>query len=391
MNIVLDTNILFENWYLEGPHFLLLEKYLSISESKLFIPEIVVLETKNLFRKELKKLLSGAHKLSRYLPDEQVFKQLPGEQEKYEEYVTKLDERLKELNVERPGHSDIPHDVLIQRDLAYRKPFGQSGKGYTDTLLWEVILQKIAAKETVAFLISKNPGDFAVSKKVLKLHDDLKNDLMSAGLPEDSVRYFSDLKCFIDEIIKPELEPIAITNRIATALKENGVYRGFSVKDWFTNSQQAIIDKVNDHIGDAFGNYRYELEDPSVSCIEDPETMTIDGVTCYDESSHIYHIECSLLADMSIDVLVHKSEYDYRGGNTPLDVWDYDWNESFVWAVLSVNLPLSLSLVFDSSTEVIDSFEVDDIGELWGWCKHCGSQIMSDAAEQCSKCGKSFR
>lgn len=53
MNIVLDTNIVFNNWYLRGPHFSLLEKYLGLSDARLFVPEIIALETKNNFNKEL--------------------------------------------------------------------------------------------------------------------------------------------------------------------------------------------------------------------------------------------------------------------------------------------------------------------------------------------------
>ncbi len=38
MNIVLDTNIIYSDWYLSGINFGLLEKYLKQSDAKLFIP-----------------------------------------------------------------------------------------------------------------------------------------------------------------------------------------------------------------------------------------------------------------------------------------------------------------------------------------------------------------
>ena len=53
MNIVLDTNIIYRDWYLSGINFGLLEKFLKQSNAKLFVPEIVVLEAKNKFKQEL--------------------------------------------------------------------------------------------------------------------------------------------------------------------------------------------------------------------------------------------------------------------------------------------------------------------------------------------------
>jgi len=59
-------------------------------------------------------------------------------------------------------------------------------------------------------------------------------------------------------------------------------------------------------------------------------------------------------------------------------------------AVIELKLPLSFSLVFDASKETVEDFEVNGVGEVWGWCIFCGAQIMSDAAEECWSCGKSF-
>jgi len=46
MNIVLDTNVICNDWYLSRVNFGLLEKYLKLNDARLFIPEIVVSETR---------------------------------------------------------------------------------------------------------------------------------------------------------------------------------------------------------------------------------------------------------------------------------------------------------------------------------------------------------
>ncbi len=389
MNIVLDTNVIYGDWYLTGPQFSLLRNYLGLSDARLFVPEIVVLETKNLFKRELGRLVLDVAKLDRYLPDEDILEKLPHLLDAGHDYDSKLDKRLGELNAERPDHSDISHDGIVERALGPRKPFREDDKGYRDCLLWEVVLHKIARKDTITFLISENHRDFADKPTDRILHADLRQDLVSAGLPEDCVQYYSNLKNFIDERVKGELK--IKTDDIVLSLKQ-GRYGAFSVEKWFVENRNGIMDKVNDKIESVFVHaYANELEDPKVTYIEDPEEIEIVEVDHYEGDEPLYHIEVCVTADMAVDVFVTKA--DYYGGLhelIPLEVWDSDWNKWYIWAVIQVKLPISISLLFDASKEEVESIEVDSIGELWGWCRFCGAQVMSDAAEECWNCGKAF-
>jgi hypothetical protein len=47
MNIVFDTNVIFRDWYLNGPNMILIETFIKSQKLKLVIPEIVIQETKN--------------------------------------------------------------------------------------------------------------------------------------------------------------------------------------------------------------------------------------------------------------------------------------------------------------------------------------------------------
>ena len=69
MKIVFDTNALYGNWYLNGPKFRLIEEAIKCRICKLIVPEIVLLELLNNYRKlileghsslsKLNKLISG--------------------------------------------------------------------------------------------------------------------------------------------------------------------------------------------------------------------------------------------------------------------------------------------------------------------------------------------
>jgi len=392
MNIVLDTNIIYGDWYLRGLNFILLEKYLKLSGAKLFIPEIVVLEAKNLFMKELTKSIKLLDKditeLRTLLPKEDILPKLPDIAERCRQYDTQFDKRLAEFKAERPRHSDIPHDVIVSRALAHRKPFGEKDRGYRDTLLWEVILRKIATKGATTFLISHNHKDFANKSTDRMLHADLIEDLVSAGLSRDSVQFYSDVKIFVDEQVKSKLE--VIVDNIVKSLQQ-GSYKGFSLKNWFIENRDAITEKVNDKVGSVFAHHYSELEDPTVTYIEDPEEISVVEVVHYEGDEQLYHLDICVTADLVVDVFVDKGAY-YSGLDelVPLEVWDSDWNEWYVWAVIQLKLSLSLSLLFDASKESVENFEVNSIGEFWGWCRFCGAQIMNETAEECSNCGRSF-
>ncbi|KPJ68573.1 MAG: hypothetical protein AMJ43_00025 [Coxiella sp. DG_40] len=393
MNIVLDTNIIYGDWYLSGINFGLLEKYLKQSDAKLFVPEIIVSETKNLFKKGLTKLIAELVKniaeLHRYLPEEDTLQELPDIDEKCNEYNAKLDKRLAQLNAERPGYSNIPHDSVVARALAPRKPFKEKDTGYRDTLLWEVILRKIATKDTSTFLISNNHKDFANKPTDRLLHSDLIEDLVSVGLPKDSVQFYYNLKSFVDGQVKSKLK-VKVDDTVQS-LKENR-YEGFSFTEWFNKNREAIAEKLNEKISIAFTHVYRELEDPTVTCIEELKEANIEEVNHYEDDEQVYYIGVSATLTMTVDFFVDKAAY-YSGLDAlvPLDVWDSDWNEWVVWAVIpELELSVSFSLLFDTSEKTVDDFEVNEVDEIWGWCRFCQAQIMSDAAEGCWSCGKSF-
>lgn len=52
IQIVFDANVIFTNWHLNGPSMVLIEKLIASGECKLIVPEIVILEARNLSREK---------------------------------------------------------------------------------------------------------------------------------------------------------------------------------------------------------------------------------------------------------------------------------------------------------------------------------------------------
>ena len=383
MKIVLDTNVIFNNWYLDSPNFKVVEQLVKLDVCKLVIPEIVMFEMRNKYEEELTEKMPAARHLNTLLPRDKQIGRLDIDElcKNYEVFLTK---KFKELGIEIPSHSDIPQDDIISRLFTKRKPFNKlktSDKGYRDALLWEVILRKIANKVDTTFFITDNKKDFAEEGDTVKLHGDLIEDMKNCGLTETAVCLCVSLAQWVSDNGVRYLK----TAELAEDLRD-GECEGFSLRNWFISERETFIEVLNDKIGDILSIW-LEIEDPTVTFIEDPESVGVDEVLVIDKDT--VFLKAEVLAGVSIDVLMDKWEYDTETNRIPLMLLDWDWNEWYVFASLFTNLPIRFSATFDIQKKQITSFELDDI-EIYGWCRHCGAVVLSDSAEECYKCGKQF-
>ncbi|NQT21352.1 MAG: DUF4935 domain-containing protein [Planctomycetes bacterium] len=380
-NIVLDTNAIFDHWYLTGPSIMVLQRFMALTGSRLIIPEIVLLETVNLFQREVAKARSQLRKLERFgnIDTSQVIHDIDLAPKEYEQ---KLRSRLSELQAEIISHENIPHSRIVARVLDRRKPFGQSGKGYRDTLLWEVILSKIATVECVTFLVTNNHVDFGIRDKQGELHSDLVEDLAAAELPEDRVCLCPSLNVFVREHATPGLEKATAT--IVEQLRQ-GRYGTFSIVDWFNEHREKLLSE--DRLIDIL-SFSPELESPELSYMEEIKEVEVEDVAKLDDDR--VFIDAVVASQVVIDVFIYHSNYYLAYEHYPISVMDDSWNESYTWAQVELSLPIAFSLVFNLLTETVEAFETSDIPEILGFCHLCGEAIVNDAAETCTACGRSL-
>ena len=373
IQIVLDTNIIFKDWFFKKPNMRLLKKWLESSDSKLFIPQIVKAEVLNKYKETVQEKLNYVNKLNGLLLSTQKIK-LPDIKEIVESYQNYIEEIIQDFKVEQPDHSQIPHNDIIQRDLSRRRPFQTSGKGYRDTLLWEVILREIASQETKTYFISDNWNDFGIKDKN-ELHEHLQEDLKKNHLSIDCVILLRNLSDFIDKFVKPTLEAIPDLTK--------GKYDSFDFYNWFKNNREIIGNEIDKYLESIYP----DLEDPSVSYVEDPEEIEIFDIYILDEDRVL--IEANVNVDVNLDIFVFKNDYAWLSEKYNFIIWDNDWNKHYMWTQMLVNLPISIKLIFNIRDIEVENFEIE-VQEIFGFCPNCSAAILSDAAESCSKCGKSF-
>lgn len=381
IQIVLDTNVIFNKWYLEGPSFRAIEQLVKVDVCKLVVPEIVIAEVKSKYKEEVIAKIRRVSQLNAVLPPEKRIQRIDAD-ELYKSYEDYLNKKFKELGVLVPSHGDISQNDIVSRLFEKRKPFGKkqtTDKGYRDSLLWEVIIKKVACKGITTVLITENTHDFAEENNEGKLHCDLLEDIKNCGMDEGSVCLFSSLERWLSEQGMQYLE----VTKVAEELKD-GKYEDFSLLNWFKSERATFTEKLNEDIAGVFAHW-HEIDEPNVVYLEDPESIGVDEVRSLDKET--LYLKAEVVVGVNIDAFLEQWEYDLETSLLPIVLSDPNWNEQYAFVCLYTIMPISFSATFDIVTKEITSFELDDI-EVWGWCKHCRAAIVSDAAEGCWKCQK---
>ncbi|HHF3108932.1 TPA: PIN domain-containing protein [Vibrio alginolyticus] len=201
MNVFLDTNAFYNNWFVDNANFNLLFNYLNNERLSLILSELVVQEVNNIQGRESREAIldievakKKLYKLNRYesfarnddidIPHYDIFSIL-GDKVDF----------LKKIDYEK-----IPHSEVVNRALNIKKPFTEGEKGYRDTLIWLSFIKflKITnVKGDVAF-ITNNKSDFFEGKgEKLSLHPDLVRDVENIGL-EATIHPYRNIYDFLN-------------------------------------------------------------------------------------------------------------------------------------------------------------------------------------------------
>lgn len=198
MKIVLDTNIIFRDFFMKSGRFEILLDYVKRTNSKVILPRIVYDEVLISYERELKSrheqyikiknslsgIIQGTLAETNVSPEEEVVS--------YEKYLKKK-LRIKDEDIFDYKETYL-HDVM-DRAMRRKRPCTERGEEIRDAVLWLSILD-IAEKDhdrSVIF-ISNNKKQFALDND--SLHPSL---LTECGERDLKVIYFSSLDNFAIE------------------------------------------------------------------------------------------------------------------------------------------------------------------------------------------------
>lgn len=274
MKIVLDTNIYRKDFLLSSRKFEMLIDYISKTDTKIIVPQIVYQELEGLYARELKKHLNSIDNsrggLSRLLIEETI----PEIELNVEEVKLKYMEYFRsKLNLQNDDIIPYKNEYLpeiINRSIEGTRPSSINKKEFKDTIIWLTIIDVALglADKTISF-ISANTKDFAGRDR--NLHADLRSDAEAKGI---SVQYFSSL----DDFLKEKAESIVFVSKewILSALRTEALEeilvqdmerRGTVIlENWLSRKDASFseLTTMNPVQTDLTGFYTYEMSDGSI-------------------------------------------------------------------------------------------------------------------------------
>lgn len=179
MNIFIDSNILYQDYFFENKSNKKLLEYCNEGLLHLYMSEIVRLELRRQFQKELESKNKELQKLIKELNRLKV-KQV-AIIISTEEHLIKFDNFYKRLNSFNNFHilqykNDFLPDI-VERAINRKKPFTEEKSELKDAIIWKTYCDYVEFNNSSdCILLTNNTSDFCEKKDKSKIHLDLTND-----------------------------------------------------------------------------------------------------------------------------------------------------------------------------------------------------------------------
>ncbi|MCK4348667.1 MAG: DUF4935 domain-containing protein [Thermoplasmatales archaeon] len=344
--IVLDTNIIYQDFWFRSPQIrTLIHNYLALN-LKFYIPEIVFDETISCFKKAL------IEKIREFKVCRNKLANCVNTEIKIIEFDidTIVLSYKKFLKTKFSGFHQIvtypenPHKELSHRAISRIKPFTELTKrkkvaGYRDTLIWMTILEIAKSNHDEVVFITNNTSDFYENSE---LHNDLKNDLKQIGKSESFVTIYQTVDEFFNREIKNDLQKIEELEKKFKSNNIEGLDHDF------------ILEKINEYY--TYNMVSYSLpysnsDEVSISYLE-PEIGEFDSVWKIDENEYAFHF----YVDAMIDFEYFINNYEILGKDLDdIEIQDRNWNDHVMQVSKSESVSISVSISYElENKEVID-------------------------------------
>lgn len=208
MLIVLDTNVIVENWLFDKSYHRAFVDYVNTVNCEVVFPQIVWSETRALYMSFLKDALnkqaSANRNVDKFLYNAVNIQSFIDVEESYEEYTRFLMGKLHCGEHSITGYPKNVLPILAEKAIARYKPFSNTGEEFRDAILWHSVLeiaQDFEELNPVVF-ISKNTKEFADPDDKRMLHPELQYEV--SKLKDRTILYYPSL----EEFIKAHQAPI---------------------------------------------------------------------------------------------------------------------------------------------------------------------------------------
>lgn len=338
---------------------------LLLKMGNIVVPEIVFDETLNKHREKIREAGSVAQKkleeYNRLACDEikiDFETKYVAEDAQYEDFLTSL--LLSNCAYPPEGYPDVEHKIIVARALARKKPFKPDGReGYRDYLVWRTVLEIVKGNAGPIHFVSENPKDFADENDKRKLHPDLLEEMKQLQIDSTRLTYWSSLKDFIDEVVKPELQRAEDEEKLKQSLLEN------------TQLSDAISAYLDEHLK-GFDVRRYDIfvpgEETLIDTFEDQGDTEITDISKLDQDKLLITMCCKYYCVVESKLLKMDAALlpkEYLENSTIVEEDDKTFN-----VYTEVLTDVLLEIIYDTGKSTADAIEITDVSDS-NYCAYC--------------------
>ncbi len=362
MKVVLDSNIIIADFWLESTNFKVLFESAKKGDIIIYIPEIVLDEIIHKYYQRLEQSqqkidseLQTFNKLSRMEIENPLLKE--GIDKSLSEYQKHISQVIKENSIVILKYPNTEHKFLASKALNSLKPFNSNEKGYRDSLIWENIKTLLTDFESAItqpelVFISNNYKDFATIE--YELHPDLIAELENEDFDPKSVMVYPKLSEFNDKQAKLFF---AQSENFEKKLKKN--------EFWDFNLKTEIISYLyKNYVGSELLQYDIELEydssEPTVRGIYEDFEIEITSVKKLNATEYLVDIAFEVKSE--IDFFIDKHDYWSMDDDKYISIEDADWNEWVMWATTELLVHLTMSIIIDNNL-IVKSCQINKINK----------------------------
>lgn len=366
MKIVLDTNIIYQDYKLNGQRILKLYEASKRLGYELAVPEVVVDEVVNQYRRDLESansaFVKGITQLRKLtgLKGKFPFESPVFVDEQCRLFETDYHQRIKELGITIMPYPKVAHKMMVAKDLRRIKPFREDSKGYRDALIWETVKEnlipsKMLFDECQIILLSENTKDFGEDGK---LHADLEKELEGIGFTCEVVELMSNVDAFFKDRIDTEFEELStIQEKLQKEYKYNRVDLKQTIEESLHNEYvvNGAFDSGYDPKGADNSIFPREFENPDIQDVSVNE-ITVSSVRKLTDQTVL--VQCNVKSTASGDAYVYKADYYLFDEDNLPTVLDNDWNKHYMLVAVEVNVTSEVTLHVSPRLSKVNSVEV---------------------------------
>jgi hypothetical protein len=257
MLIVLDTNVLQEDFLMTSGRFRVLLEYAERTQATFVLPRIVVDELTANYRRELQRRLDAVIRAHEQLHGIHAASTVPTNALDVDaataEYVARTCARLRVRPLDIPEYAPGYLADVVRRAIDRRRPCSDKGEEIRDALVWLATLDAAAAAGEPAFLISRNTAQFSADKS--SLHPELLSEAAERGITvhyvpsveEFARRHATRIEFITDEWLSDQISSDEVfdgaRDEIVDAARRNVRHRWGSERDYSIDGGGVDIDE----------------------------------------------------------------------------------------------------------------------------------------------------